>query len=234
SWSSYILRLVSQKQRMQTIDRLCDVCHLNLGGIPVENVKGDGCMQCIAQRSCLTQDVAGCDQSTRRVPGSPFVDHQLRSMLWIQLPHGVPVLFDHSLSTQPFSKNGIPFLRRGLFWNDLGIAEVCVEVQCKAIRRFAVHGFKESCGPADVPVTRMSARAGGHQKRLGCESRELRDEFSIQRGVLARFHVAATAPRLVANAPIANSERILLAVRSPLISQTQRSQRSIAVGDPVV
>src|SRR6478735_10230441 len=79
----------------------------------------------------------------------------------------------------------------------------------------------------------MAARAGRDQERLDVR-RELRDEAAVLLGVLARLHVAAAAPRLVADAPVLHAERCGVAIRRALRGQTLRAGGRVAVRDPVV
>src|SRR5262245_37664449 len=109
-------------------------------------------MQRVAECGDLTQNVTWSHQGTRGVPGSPLVDHELRSMLRIILFHGLPVLLDHCLSAETFPEDGIPFLGCRLLGNDLGVPEVGIEVQRETIRRFTVHRLKETRGPTHITV----------------------------------------------------------------------------------
>src|SRR5262249_18337528 len=175
-----------------------------------------------------------CYQCTRRVPCAPFIDHEPGSMLWIEPFHGLPMLLDNCLCAQAFAKDRIPLFSRGPFWNHFGVAEIRVEMQRETVRLFAMHGFEEAGRPPNVGVARVSAGASRHQKRLRREGGELSDELSVEGRILGGLHVAAATPRLVAYPPIPNSKRFLLPIGSPFICHSQSSQRSVAIGDPVV
>src|SRR5262245_6679643 len=79
----------------------------------------------------------------------------------------------------------------------------------------------------------MPARAGCYQERIQI-NRELSDELAVLRCIFARFHIAATAPGLIADAPILHAERLFVAIRRALVSQTFGSRWSIAIRDPIV
>src|SRR5262245_14872679 len=79
----------------------------------------------------------------------------------------------------------------------------------------------------------MAARTGRDQEWRYVDG-ELRDELAILRRVFARFHIAAAAPGLIADAPILNAEGLPVAIGRAFVGQTFRSRRSIAVRDPIV
>src|SRR5215813_4683091 len=79
----------------------------------------------------------------------------------------------------------------------------------------------------------MPARTGRDQERRQVD-RKLRDELAILRGVFPWFHITATAPGFVADAPILHAERLLVAVGRAFVSQTFSPRRSVAIRDPVV
>src|SRR5262245_19182367 len=79
----------------------------------------------------------------------------------------------------------------------------------------------------------MPARAGRDQERRHI-NRELRDKLAVLRGVFARFHIAAAAPGLVADAPILHAEGLPVAVGPAFVSQTFSSRRGVTIRDPVV
>src|SRR5262245_6649955 len=79
----------------------------------------------------------------------------------------------------------------------------------------------------------MPARACRDQERRHI-NRELCDELAILRSVFTRFHIAAAAPGLVADAPILHAERLFVAVGSALVGQTLGPGRSVAIRNPIV
>ena len=93
---------------MNTVDRLRDVGHLDLVGVPVKDVESDRSVQSVAECDRLTQNVIWCDFFAGFVPYAPFIDHQFGLVLWVILAHRIPMRLNHGFGAHALEKYRVP------------------------------------------------------------------------------------------------------------------------------
>src|SRR5437867_2517389 len=79
----------------------------------------------------------------------------------------------------------------------------------------------------------VSARANGDQEGFGICGK-LAGERAVMRGVFAGAHRAAAPPGLVADAPVAHTEGLAVAICAALVGQARGSRGSVAIRHPIV
>ena len=223
---------------MEAVDGLSEVGHLDLAGVAVEDVEGHRRVQGVPQRDRLAEDVVGAELGAAAVPVAPFVDDEPGAVRGIVPAHDGPVVVDDVLDVSALVQHRVPAPRvePGAVFGRL--TEVGVVVQGEAVdpdaqAAHALQAAEEVLGPADVSVGGVPAGSGRHEERAQVDGK-LRDEPAVFGGVFTAGHVAAAAPRLVADAPVLDVEGLPVAVGRALVGEGERSGRSVAVGHPVV
>src|SRR5262249_60526084 len=87
---------------------------------------------------------------------------------------------------------------------------------------------------APRPVEVVAVGAGGDQVQLDAVARHPLGKATILGAVVLWCELAAAAPALVADAPVADAERPGVAVGDPLVGQRGAARRGVAVLDPLL
>ena len=154
-----------REERVQAVDGLRDVGHLDLVRMAVEDVEGHRGVEGVPQGDRLAEDVVRTELRAATVPVAPLVDHEARAVLGIVLAHHGPVVLDHPLDVSALVQDRVPApgVESGAVFG--GLAEVRVVVQGKAVHpdpepAHALQSAEEALRPADVAVGGVPVTVG--------------------------------------------------------------------------
>jgi hypothetical protein len=186
----------------------------HLLGVTIENIQSLGCQQSVPHRDLLSQGVGRIDLAARLVPAAIFIDDQLDVMVWVVLAEDIPVrlhdVFHASTLAEPF----VPVLHVELQRLALGRVPVvrpsAGQVPGVVVNRPPVNTLRLDAAlaakrsPAKLlrPVEVLAARADGDEFQRLSVPRRPGGEFAELFAVLGGREVAATAPGLIAHAPV--------------------------------
>lgn len=197
--------------------------------------------QRVAQRGHLSERVRRDRLGHGAVPRSPFVDGPLDAARGVEVVEHGRVAVDEAVEAVAFLQQLEPLLAREARGRPLARVPV-VRAAAAHVRRVVVHRpspqpvhqaaillgerREEPAGAVVLPAARARADEAQIHVVAGHPGREAAELA----GVAFRRHVAAAAPRLVADAPVANTERRRFALCRPLVGQRRRAGRRVARG----
>lgn len=90
---------VGENHRLEHVDHLSDVCHLDAVSMAMEDIEREGCHESIAHGVLLIE--VALDGSWFLIPpGSPFIYEKTNLLLWVSLVHDGFVLLDDILNAE--------------------------------------------------------------------------------------------------------------------------------------
>ena len=220
---------------MNRVDQLRDVRHRDLVGVTVERVERQRGHQRVAQRSRIRPQVIGRHVGGRGVPRAPFVDGDLHLVRRIGFGHRGPVLRDKRLHAIGAHEQVVPVVGRELHGVAIaGAAAVVVERPGEDAVERAGAARRERLEEPRRPLAIAAVGSSGDELDRDAESRHPRRVAPELGRVFFGREVAAAAPRLVADAPVADVERIAIAPPRAQIRHRRRAGGRVAVFNPLV
>src|ERR1700730_16792349 len=104
-----------------------------------------------------------------------------------------------------------------------------VVVHGVAVWRLAIQRVHETAGPLAIGT---AGTASHHERFRAAVFAKVHGELPVEIGINLGPHVAATTPVFIANAPVANAERLWGAVLSAFFGESAAT-RNVAVCDPI-
>ena len=212
------LRAVGQDDRLQYIDKLCDIRHLHAVRMLVEDVEVDTCYECVTHRILLIQKSRICARLYRK-PGAPLIDNQAYLLLRIILIHDRTVTVDQCLHIQCLRKSLVPCLlvEVGRTALDLPSLRMCIIMKRKSIHesmelRLAVTeaGLHHTLGPLIVIYIRSACDLENLLIMIVLTHIGLVSAVKI--AIVLRCHISAAAPVLIADSEIINGPCVLMTI----------------------
>jgi len=220
------LGLVGEDHRLQHVDHLGDVGHLQAAGVLVEDVEVERGHDGVTHRALLVQ-VARVRTRLHVEPGAPLVEQQPDLAGRIQLVHDLDVLLEHGLDLDGLGE-GPPVLLVGEFGRGAlaaGPALAGIVVQGDARHALAFQVLHQDAGPVVVVV---GGAAGDLVQAVVALVAQVGAVAAEEVAVVLRRHVAAAAPGLVADAEVFDLPGLL-----PAVGATQVGHRGLGVGSHV-
>ena len=192
---------VSEKQRLQHVDHLRDVAHVELIGLPVEDVQAQARRDRAAHRALLPKRAKALLIFLGNfVPCSPFIQDEARLAAVGVTVQQRPLLDDGLFDLREDRE----LLTRVLAGKTRGLVLASlVIVHGNPIWHAALHGVHETPRPSRV----VSVWPAGHEKRL--RSSKLADvdgKLAVMISVNFRAHPPAAAPVFIPHAPVADAK----------------------------
>ena len=98
---------LGQDHRLQNIDHLCDICHLDTVAVFVEKIQVDPCDQCVTHGILLIQK-SRIGTRLHIIPGSPLVNYHADFLLRVILVHNCPMSLNQLLHLQSCLQGTVP------------------------------------------------------------------------------------------------------------------------------
>ena len=218
-----------QIERVQVVAQLRHIGHAHDVAAVVEYVQRQRGHDRVAHIALLLEEVVAlAGAAAVLVPAAPLVDVHHDAALGIELVHSRAVVVHDVLHIVCLMQQLIPLVV-GEFLRRAGCAAVVVHAERAGPYALLRHCAHHLARPGNV----VPVRAAGHSDLLAGQAGADRIKAHILTRAHLGAHVAAAAPVLVADAPVAHAKGRFMAVCGALVGQRGFMRGRVAVFHPV-